>query len=41
MAFGEYGRPYRQNPDIMLVGGWKPDLPTFEDKIYFDRPVVQ
>lgn len=38
LEFDEDGRPYSQDPDIMLLAGWKPDLPAFKDRIYFDRP---
>lgn len=32
------GRPYTQDPDLMLLAGWRPDLPAFRERIYFDRP---
>ena len=38
LEFDEAGRPYSQDPDIMLLAGWKPDLPAFKERIYFDRP---
>lgn len=36
--FDEENRPYSQNPEIMLLAGWKPELPAFGKKIYFDGP---
>jgi hypothetical protein len=36
--FDERDRPYTQDPAIMLLEEWKPDLPAFSEKIYFDRP---
>ncbi len=41
MSFDERGRPYSQNPDIMLLRGYHPDLPVFDRPIYFDNPVDQ
>lgn len=38
MSFDEKGRPYTQNPDIMLLRGYRPKLPVFDEKIYFDNP---
>lgn len=38
MSFDEEGRPYSQNKDIMLLRGYRPDLPVFEKPIYFDNP---
>ncbi|MFA5863920.1 MAG: hypothetical protein WC975_04450 [Phycisphaerae bacterium] len=32
------GRAYTQDPSILLLGNWKPDLPAFKSPIYFDRP---
>lgn len=36
--FDAHDRPYTQDPSIMLLQGWKPDLPAFSKRIYFDRP---
>jgi len=36
--FDEDDRPYSNDPSIMLLREWKPDLPAFRDRIYFDRP---
>jgi len=36
--FDEQGRPYSQDPGIMLLMGWSPDLPAFKERIYFDAP---
>lgn len=38
MSYDEQDRPYTQNPDIMLLRGYKPDLPVFDKPIYFDNP---
>lgn len=38
MSFDEEGRPYTQNPDIMLLRGYQPKLPVFDQPIYFDNP---
>ena len=37
MFFDEKGRPYIENPDRMLLRGYKPNLPVFEKPIYFDN----
>jgi len=36
--FDEDDRPYSQDPSIMLLEGWQPELPAFGGPIYFDRP---
>lgn len=38
MSFDEQGRPYSQNPKIMLLRGYDPKLPVFDKPIYFDNP---
>ncbi|MBP5230171.1 MAG: hypothetical protein ILO68_00420, partial [Clostridia bacterium] len=38
MSYDNEGRPYTQDPDIMLLRGYRPDLPVFEKPIYFDNP---
>lgn len=38
MSFDEEGRPYTQNPNIMLLRGYQPKLPVFDKPIYFDNP---
>lgn len=38
LQFDNEGRPYSQDPDIMLLEGYKPDIPAFRQPIYFDRP---
>lgn len=38
MSFDENGKPYSQNPNIMLLRGYDPKLPVFEKPIYFDNP---
>lgn len=38
MSFDEHGRPYSQNPKIMLLRGYDPKLPVFDKPIYFDNP---
>lgn len=38
MSFDEKGRPYSQNKDIMLLRGYRPDLPVYDRPIYFDNP---
>ncbi len=37
IEFDEQGRPFTQNPDIMLLRGYKPNLPVFDKPIYFDN----
>lgn len=41
MQFDEQGRAYTQDPDIMLLRGYRPDLPVFDHPIYFDNNVDQ
>ncbi|MBQ9414231.1 MAG: hypothetical protein IJU16_03790, partial [Clostridia bacterium] len=41
MSFDEQRRPYSQNPNIMLLRGYQPKLPVFDEPIYFDNPVDQ
>jgi hypothetical protein len=38
LEFDEADRPYSQDPSIMLLREWKPDVPAFQQRIYFDRP---
>ena len=38
MDFDEKGRPYTQNDNIMLLRGYHPALPVFDNPIYFDNP---
>ena len=38
VKFDGDGRPYCQDPDVMLLRGYRPDLPVFEKPIYFDNP---
>ena len=38
MSYDEQNRPYTQDPDIMLLRGYRPDLPVFDKPIYFDNP---
>ena len=38
MSFDGQGRPYSQNKDIMLLRGYRPDLPVYDKPIYFDNP---
>ncbi|MBO4277838.1 MAG: hypothetical protein J5925_05535 [Clostridia bacterium] len=38
MSFDEEGRPYSRNKDIMLLRGYRPDLPVYDKPIYFDNP---
>lgn len=38
MTFDKEGEPCTQNKDIMLLRGYKPDLPVFDKPIYFDNP---
>lgn len=38
LEFAPDGRPYTQDPSIMLLADWKPDLPAFRGPIFFDRP---
>lgn len=39
LDFDAQGRAYTQNPEIMLLRGYKPALPIFDKPIYFDNPV--
>lgn len=39
LDFDEQGRAYTQNPEIMLLRGYRPNLPVFDKPIYFDNPV--
>ncbi len=41
IEFDEQGRGFTQNPDIMLLRGYKPQLPIFDKPIYFDNTVDQ
>lgn len=41
IKFDESGRPYTQDPNIMLLRGYKPELPVFDNPIYFDNNVDQ
>ena len=41
MEFDEQGRAYTQDPNIMLLRGYQPELPAFEKPIYFDNNVDQ
>ena len=41
MKFDEKGRPYTQDPNIMLLRGYKPNLPALDNPIYFDNNVDQ
>jgi len=36
--FDEQDRPHCEDPAVMLLEDWKPQLPAFEKPIYFDRP---
>lgn len=38
MSFDEQNKPYSQDPSIMLLRGYVPDLPVFDRPIYFDNP---
>jgi len=33
------GPPYTQDPDVLLLNGYKPDIPAFHQPVLFDRPV--
>ncbi|MFA5865049.1 MAG: hypothetical protein WC975_10240 [Phycisphaerae bacterium] len=33
------GYPYTQDPDALLLCGYRPEIPAFSKPIYFDRPV--
>lgn len=33
-----HGPPYTQDPDVLLLCGYRPDLAAFKAPIYFDRP---
>ncbi len=37
IKFDENGTPYTQDPSIMLLRGYKPELPVFDKPIYFDN----
>lgn len=37
--YDDDGRPWAQDPKWMLLRGWTPQLPAFDHKIHFDRPV--
>lgn len=41
IQFDDSGRAYTQNPNIMLLRGYKPELPVFDEPIYFDNTVDQ
>ena len=41
MDFDEKGRPYTQNDNIMLLRGYHPALPVFDNPIYFDNPLIR
>jgi hypothetical protein len=38
LQFDNDGRAYSRNLNIMLLDGYKPDIPGLKDKVYFDRP---
>ena len=38
MQFDEQGRPWTQDPAIMNLDAYRPQLPAFEKPIYFDNP---
>lgn len=31
--------PFSNDPDVMLLSGWRPPVQAFNERIYFDRPV--
>ena len=39
MGYDENHHPCSQNPDVMLLRGYQPDLPAFDQPIPFDNPV--
>lgn len=41
IEFEQDGRAFTQNPNIMLLRGYQPELPVFDSKIYFDNTVDQ
>ncbi len=41
IEFDKEGRAFTQNADIMLLRGYKPNLPVFDKPIYFDNTVDQ
>ncbi len=38
LKYDENGKPYSQDPGRMLLRGYEPDLPVFNERIYFDNP---
>ncbi|MBO5870892.1 MAG: hypothetical protein J6Q89_09095 [Clostridia bacterium] len=41
IQFDESGKAFTQNPNIMLLRGYQPELPVFDKPIYFDNTVDQ
>lgn len=39
LTFDEDGTPYTDDPSIMLLRGYKPDLPVLKEPVYFDNTV--
>ena len=39
MGYDENHNPCSQNPDVMLLRGYKPELPVFDTPVPFDNPV--
>ncbi len=39
IRYDDRNRPYANDPDIMLLRGYRPELPAFQQKIWFDNPV--
>lgn len=39
LQYDETGKPYTQDPARMNIGDYKPELPVFQQPIYFDNPV--
>ena len=37
LKFDGNGRPYDDDPDIMLLDGYRHEFPAFKSLIYFDR----
>lgn len=38
LKFDKDGNAYSRDPDIMLLDGYKPDIPELKKDVYFDRP---
>ncbi len=38
LKYDENGKPYSKDPGRMLLRGYEPKLPVFDDPIYFDNP---